>query len=376
MRDQRMMNNLGKISRKMRVSLRNSLTRRHPAVPLPRSVDREWDENDKGYQKEVLDLGNDVEFLGLRVGSGGDSDRSGISKHMQQWQEDLDERLKGRDIPPRYWEHPELEKGGIHKHCAYCYEAGCEKTFDLSDDRGCHVVDCRHKCGRALHLCKLFEHQMICPNYEETDDYAWMYRGMDSATNRERIVKAKQRKEREKQALKPAESLFVGPGFPAASMKAKKTRVKNYFVPAPPPMPESVLRTCRLDLKLETVTRLQTKPKAMYTFVCAQEFRRDEYHSHSKNVHDDIHGGMNNWMEHRCPLAAHGCQFASRRLYPHDNTHTVRFSSAVESFGVTKRDRGAVLPPYQTFRDGQTKILFDLPTEILMGILLKLDSFS
>ena len=50
-----------------------------------------------------------------------------------------------------------------------------------------------------------------------------------------------------------------------------------------------------LDLRLETVTRLQTKPRSMYTFVCAQEFRRDEYGWHSKNVHSEILGGLNNW---------------------------------------------------------------------------------
>jgi hypothetical protein len=64
MRDQRMVSNLGKISRKTRVALRNSLTRRYPAVPLPRSVDRPWDENDRGFQKEVLDVGRDIAYLG------------------------------------------------------------------------------------------------------------------------------------------------------------------------------------------------------------------------------------------------------------------------------------------------------------------------
>ncbi len=35
-----------------------------------------------------------------------------------------------------------------------------------------------------------------------------------------------------------------------------------------------------------------------------------------QNVHSDIHGGLNNWLEARCPLAAYGCGFAFRRLYP------------------------------------------------------------
>ena len=35
---------------------------------------------------------------------------SQLTKQMQQWQEDLDLRLKGKKIPPKYWEYPELEK--------------------------------------------------------------------------------------------------------------------------------------------------------------------------------------------------------------------------------------------------------------------------
>ena len=61
----------------------------------------------------------------------------------------------------------------------------------------------------------------------------------------------------------------------------------------------------------------------MYTFVCAKEFRRDEFAHHSKTIHDDIIGGMNNWLEHRCPLAIYGCGFSQRRFFPGTN---IRFS--------------------------------------------------
>ena len=43
---------------------------------------------------------------------------------------------------------------------------------------------------------------------------------------------------------------------------------------------------------------------------------RDEFAWHSKSVHNDILGGMNNWLEHRCPLAVYGCGFSHRRMYP------------------------------------------------------------
>ena len=368
MRDQRMMSGLEKISRKTRVALRNNLTKRYPALPLPHSVDRSWDENDKGYQREVLEEApGDLDHLpGYRRASG-----DAVSRQMKEWQDDLEERLKGKERPPHYWEHPELEKGGIHEHCAYCFKIDCKREFGLEErDRSCRVSDCRHGCGQYLHHCKMFEHQMVCPEYEEPDEYAWMYRGVESYTRA--ATKAQRRLKKNNPNLKEVESLLVGPGFPAASMKAKQTLVKGSLVPAPPPIPESVLRVCRLNLNLDTVTRLQTKPTAAYTFVCAQEFRRDEFAWHSKNVHNDIHGGLNNWMEHRCPLAAYGCQFSSRRLYPHDANHTVTYSSAIESFGVTKE----VASPCNRHKDGQAKSLFDLPNELLIGILLRLDSFS
>ncbi|KAG5846488.1 hypothetical protein ANANG_G00115500 [Anguilla anguilla] len=63
----------------------------------------------------------------------------------------------------------------------------------------------------------------------------------------------------------------------------------------------SPFHTLRLDLVLQCVARYQTKQRSMFTFVCGQLFRRDEFSSHFKNVHCDIHAGLNGWMEHRCP---------------------------------------------------------------------------
>ena len=52
--------------------------------------------------------------------------------------------------------------------------------------------------------------------------------------------------------------------------------------------------------------------------MCKLDFSklRDEFAWHSKSVHNDILGGMNNWLEHRCPLAVYGCGFSHRRMYP------------------------------------------------------------
>ena len=161
MRDQRTINGLEKVSRKTRVALRNNLTKRYPALPLPQSVYRPWDENDRGYQKEVLE------------GAPGDDL---VSRQMKEWQCELEERLKGKEKPPHYWEHPELEKGGIHEHCAHCFKIDCKREFDAGAaaddrDRSCRVSDCRHGCGQYLHHCKMFEHQMVCPEYEGVNSY-------------------------------------------------------------------------------------------------------------------------------------------------------------------------------------------------------------
>ncbi|XP_030849255.1 uncharacterized protein LOC574719 isoform X1 [Strongylocentrotus purpuratus] len=89
-----------------------------------------------------------------------------------------------------------------------------------------------------------------------------------------------------------------------------------------------------LDLSLESITRYQAKPDSMYTFLCAQEFRRDEYPYHFQNVHSDIHGGLNGWMEQRCPLAPYGCTYSQRRLYPGSQGAHIIHSENLESFGL------------------------------------------
>ncbi|XP_072162875.1 F-box only protein 30-like [Diadema setosum] len=89
-----------------------------------------------------------------------------------------------------------------------------------------------------------------------------------------------------------------------------------------------------LDLSLESITRYQAKPDSMYTFLCAQEFRRDEYPYHFQNVHSDIHGGLNGWMEQRCPLAPYGCTYSQRRLFPSSRGAHIVHSENLESFGL------------------------------------------
>lgn len=50
---------------------------------------------------------------------------------------------------------------------------------------------------------------------------------------------------------------------------------------SPPELP--LLTTLGLDLSIECIPHYQSKPKSMYTFVCAQNFRRDEFAWHYRN---------------------------------------------------------------------------------------------
>lgn len=90
-----------------------------------------------------------------------------------------------------------------------------------------------------------------------------------------------------------------------------------------------------LDLTIESISRYQPKPHRMYTFLCAQEFRRDEYPWHFKNVHNEIHCGVNGWLQERCPLAYEGCTYYYMRFFPDQPSHHVVHSSLLESFGIT-----------------------------------------
>ena len=67
-----------------------------------------------------------------------------------------------------------------------------------------------------------------------------------------------------------------------------------------------------LDLNMEFVTRYQAKPRSMYTFLCSQNFRRDEYAGHFRHVHSELLSGLNGWIEARCPLAQEGCTYSYR----------------------------------------------------------------
>lgn len=129
--------------------------------------------------------------------------------------------------------------------------------------------------------------------------------------------------------------------------------------------------TLRLDLTLEQlVPRPSWAPRegSMFTFECGQLFRREEFLSHFRNVHGDIHSGLNGWMEHRCPLAYYGCTYSQRRFCPSRQGSKVVHDRHLRSFGFQ--------PVMDVVTEPGCDRLSALPFEILQHVARFLDGFS
>lgn len=368
LRDQRIIPDLRKMPRRTRLALRNNLTRRHPALPAPSNLRRKSSAKDSNAESLKLTAQFEVSdsepirdnISGLAKMFGKDQ-----MKMYKRWQDDVDSAIArtGQPVPKKYWEFEELEKGNIHKHCAYCMQLECdrqEKYYDQEEGwrECCGLKICDWGCGASFHRCKASEHKIICPLYEEEGEFDWICR--DRTFKKKKDVAP---------PLKPIEGLLTGPGESVSKDHLVMSRGKS--IPAPPPMPGNLHSGLRFALGVETVTRLQQKPKEMYTFLCGQDLRRDEYEFHVKNVHNDIHGGLNNWMEARCPLACFGCGFAARRMYPGNHPgNKVVFSKINDSFGIR---------PHQEQGMDERRCdpgLIELPVELLEKIFHYLDSLS
>lgn len=85
-------------------------------------------------------------------------------------------------------------------------------------------------------------------------------------------------------------------------------------VPIPPPVPKC--NALSLEVAVKSLAAYHPKPRSMYTFRCGMDFRVDEIASHHRDIHSEIHGGLDGWIEHRCPLFQYGCSFVHRRWAP------------------------------------------------------------
>jgi hypothetical protein len=335
-----------------------------------------------------------------------------LSRQMQQWEDEMSARLSGQKIPPKYWEFPELEKGSIHQHCGYCVDINCLKTLNVESlftesdfASSCGMTLCKWNCGAKYHTCKSSEHLIICPTYEEPDEFDWILRGVtDDFQNHSignfLIKTSRKKKAMEKQQVLAYKSKCIGDLWlgPEKLSNPSNLKRKQHVVPTPPKLvlkdnQNVTLNGMSLNIDIEKEARHQMKPKNMYTFVCGKSFRRDEYANHMKNVHDDIMGGLSNWIEQRCPLASYGCAFSSRLWYPisHGNlarreksfSTSIVFSPVVESFGTSLIQQTPSMVALESNRNNPgiysasshsyKKSLADLPLEILYQILEHLD---
>jgi len=368
-RDQEMVGDFNKVPRKTKLALRNNLTRRFPALPVPPHIIRKSNATDKSQRslREAIKFEvSDSATVGNQYGIAKVFLKQQEVQH-RRWQDDVDKAIQrtGQPVPKKYWEYPDLERGNVHQHCAYCYDMNCNKKEQYLRDEGeeeqlpcCSLTSCSSGCGAEFHVCKGFEHKMICPLYEEESEFDWMHKD----------GKKKRRKKKSPPPLKPFPDLLLGPTI---DPPVKTTSQRLGRMPVPPPPPQDLhQRGMRFDIKVETVTRLQQKPRAMYTFLCGAELRRDQWEGHCRNVHSEIHGGLNNWIEARCPLSSYGCSFSMRRLFPgSDPQAEVVFSQAVRSFGIK--------PPSVELPLGDSGLtLVDLPVELLQYILSLLDQWS
>ncbi|XP_040285550.1 F-box only protein 30 [Bufo bufo] len=138
----------------------------------------------------------------------------------------------------------------------------------------------------------------------------------------------------------------------------------------------SPFQTLGLDLVLECVARYQTKQRSMFTFVCGQLFRREEFSSHFKNVHGDIHAGLNGWMEQRCPLAYYGCTYSQRRFCPSTQGSKIIHDRHLKSFGVQPHLPIDIETTKSSSLGPPVNHLSSLPYEVLQHIAGFLDGFS
>jgi len=153
-------------------------------------------------------------------------------------------------------------------------------------------------------------------------------------------------------------------------------------LPKPPKFADIYLKEpLGLNVMLETLPKFQ-KQAPLYSIPCNQVFRRNEYGCHFKNVHSEIHGGLNGWVEHRCPFAQYGCTFIHHRLLPNDQCGRVTFDKELGTFGVrhcipNKDDEPFNKDcPHHITMETNHDHFSSLPLEILESIADMLDGFT
>lgn len=99
---------------------------------------------------------------------------------------------------------------------------------------------------------------------------------------------------------------------------------------------DEIIINPHLSPVIEIVPRSKIKPRNIFTFMCAREFRRDEYAGHFRDVHSGILTQLNGWLYNRCPLANQGCCFGLERLHPNGNDQKIIYNKDLDAFCSTQ----------------------------------------
>ncbi|XP_022099529.1 F-box only protein 30-like [Acanthaster planci] len=388
LRDQRMLTRSMRASVRTRKILTNNLNRRHPAVPLADqltvsngSTVKEFDE-----QRELENLLQDMhqwENATERKRSRSPAGlRQSICDELYRASQETVQQLSTAIHAMTGDSHPPSEKADFslgkstypYIHCAHC-ERRKERMERLLDSHNA-MKDCGEDSqsleGRkpsteknaapgdchdeSVHL-RVIKDTLLgatCTNEEEQ-----LHRPGQISSPSSRDVQQGYRSSSSSSEGSlndvPMPALFVTPSTTGEVSAAPGRGHSKILVVEPPKMiPGSgvasfpvtnsdspMQASLSLDLSLESITRYQAKPDSMYTFLCAQVFRRDEFASHFQNVHSDIHGGLNGWLEQRCPLAPYGCTYSQRRFFPGERKARIVHHEHLESFGVRVDGKGS-----------------------------------
>ena len=347
LRDQRMEATLDQVPRKVKVQLRNFLTKRYPEVPISSFTNYTKDKDDREAPDRHYMMDHEGNVIVDVV----------MKQYMKQqleqeraWKRDLSEKM--RDITSYQTEATKLQREGIHNHCRTCVITDCSigKKFDPSRWReSCPIVDCRWGCGAKYHQCKSQDHSFLCKLYVESDEMDWL------------------RRLQTKSVIEIEEDDFE------SSSNNYKVSVSPQDINLLPELSQTLIEPTHLDVNIETVHRMHVKPLNIRSFICGKVFRRDEIHQHIINIHQEIIPGLgSSWISSRCPLAYLGCPFAVDNLAPNSTNFRIQFSRLDDDFccqHIGNKNK-------QKTSDMKKDEINKLPIEILCYILEYLDPIS
>lgn len=139
---------------------------------------------------------------------------------------------------------------------------------------------------------------------------------------------------------------------------------------------EKLYQSLALNQVMECLPRYEIKSRSVYSFMCNNLLRRDQFRSHFKNVHCDICSHLNGWLEEKCPYAQYGCNFIRNRFYPKSFPDSLIYDNARSCIAIRPQLSECEKNWKLCSKLTENCNLFSLPWEILEYILSFLDSYS